>query len=65
MRSADAIEMTFVGIGMVSLSLGVFMYTKINARRAAQVHVNPEALAYTADDLRAMGDRAPDFLYTL
>lgn len=62
----DAIEMMFVGIGMICLFIGVVTYPRINARRAAALRERTEAgIIYTAEELRAMGDRAPDFVYTI
>lgn len=56
--------MGFVGIGMIALCIGVFAYPRINRRRAARLVETPVS-AYSAEELRAMGDRAPDFVYTL
>ena len=61
---ADAVELGFVGIGMIALCVGVITYPRINARRAAKLVETPVS-SYTAEELRAMGDRAPDFVYTL
>lgn len=58
----------FVGIGFVCLPIAVITYTRINKQRDA---VAKEALErgeknkYTDQELREMGDRAPDFRYTL
>ena len=58
----------FVGIGFVTVPIAVFAYIHINRKRDA---VEREALErgesnkYTPQQLREMGDRAPDFRYTL
>jgi len=61
-----AIELMFVGIGVIVLSITVFTYTRINARRDAQQReLEEKGVKYTDEELRKMGDRAPDFRYTL
>lgn len=56
----------FVGIGITILTLNVFLYRRINARREAHMQeMEEKGVAYSAAQLRAMGDRAPDFRYTL
>ncbi|KAI0752396.1 MFS general substrate transporter [Daedaleopsis nitida] len=68
------IEMMFVGIGLVLLPITVFAYSRLNARKAAvwrdataTAHGEKGALQskYTPEQLRRMGDRAPDFKYML
>lgn len=62
----DALELMFIGVGVTALSLAVFIYTRINAKRDADVREQEEkGVSFTAAQLRAMGDRAPDFRYTL
>lgn len=62
----DAIELMFVGIGFISLPITVLAYMRINARRdLKQREVDEKRIKYTDEDLRKMGDRAPDFRYTL
>lgn len=62
----DALELMFIGTGVTALSLAVFIYTRINAKRDADVRAQEEkGVSFTAAQLRAMGDRAPDFRYTL
>lgn len=52
----------FVGIGFVFVPIIVFIYTRINAKRDREMAEG--ALAkYTPEELREMGDRAPDFRY--
>ncbi len=56
----------FVGIGMISLLIGVFTYKRINAQREAQEKLmGSEGNVFTVEELRALGDRAPEFRYTL
>ena len=56
----------FVGIGFFSLPLLVFAYWRENRRRDVVARENAEkGVRYTDDELRRMGDRAPDFRYTL
>ncbi|THG98143.1 hypothetical protein EW026_g4006 [Hermanssonia centrifuga] len=65
-RLGNAIELMFVGIGMISLLIGVFTYKRINAQREAQEKLmGPEGNVFTVEELRALGDRAPEFRYTL
>ena len=56
----------FIGIGCISVLLAVILYKRINAKRDALAQ-NKEngGHGYSADELRDMGDRAPDFRYTL
>lgn len=58
----------FIGIGLISLPIAVVTYRRINSRRdeAAQAAFERgESNLYTRKELREMGDRAPDFRYTL
>lgn len=59
----------FVGIGLITVPLTIFLYITINKRRAKLIEElgGPEGLAkrYSVAELREMGDRAPDFVYTL
>lgn len=64
--STDGLELMFVGIGFVTLPIAVITYTRINARRdALEKEMEEKGIRYTAEELREMGDRAPDFRYTL
>ncbi|KAJ8494385.1 hypothetical protein ONZ45_g13260 [Pleurotus djamor] len=62
------VELMFVGIGFIAVPTVVFLYRRINAQRD---RVEREALEkggkarYTTEELRKLGDRAPDFRYTL
>ena len=58
--------MMFVGIGFVSLPITVLTYKWVNAKRdIAAKGGNERGVRYTPQELRRMGDRAPDFRYTL
>jgi MFS transporter, ACS family, DAL5 transporter family protein len=54
----------FIGLGFISVPIAVIIYKRINAKRDALTHAYT-ATAYTVQELRQMGDRAPDFKYTL
>lgn len=63
---ADAIEIMFVCLGILSLTLATVVYGQLNARRARrQVTLEIEETLLSDEELRAMGDRAPDFRYSL
>jgi hypothetical protein len=59
----------FIGIGLIFLPIAVFVYKRINAQRDAAEHLALEggkkAHIYSNQELRELGDRAPDFRYTL
>ncbi|KJA21329.1 hypothetical protein HYPSUDRAFT_140840 [Hypholoma sublateritium FD-334 SS-4] len=62
------VELMFVGIGFIAVPTVVLLYTRINKQRdAAQKEAleRGEKNKYTNQQLREMGDRAPDFRYTL
>ena len=66
--SLDALELMFVGIGFITVPLTILIYTRINAMRDAEIAQygdEPGSSKYSLDDLRELGDRAPDFRYTL
>ncbi|KAF9483280.1 MFS general substrate transporter [Pholiota conissans] len=62
------VELMFVGIGFIAVPAVVLSYIRINKKRDA---IQREALEggekkkYTDQELRELGDRAPDFRYTL
>lgn len=61
-----AIELGFVALGFVALPVTVLMYKHENARRdRAALAAREEGVKYTEQELRELGDRAPDFRYTL
>ena len=58
----------FVGLGLITVPIAIVTYIQINKQRdAAQREAleRGEVNKYTAKQLREMGDRAPDFRYTL
>ena len=58
--------MMFVGIGLVLWPVAVFAYTRANARKAAALRASETGgRKFSPEELRKMGDRAPDFVYTL
>jgi hypothetical protein len=64
----DALELMFVGIGFICIPIAVFAYTRINRKRdmaAQQALEKGETNKYTDQELRELGDRAPDFRYTI
>ena len=66
MITVDVVELIFSGIGLVILPILVLVYSRINARRAVLIReMEEKGLRYNAEELRSMGDRAPDFVYTL
>ncbi|KAG2067218.1 MFS general substrate transporter [Suillus decipiens] len=63
-----AVELMFIGIGLIVLPILVFIYKRINAQRDAAEHLateRGEKAQYSIQELRELGDRAPDFRYTL
>ena len=63
---ADGLELMFVGIGLVTVPATALAYAKINARRdALQTDMREKGIKYTTEEIRDMGDKAPDFRYTL
>jgi len=60
------IELMFVGIGFITLPIIVITYRRINAKRdriAAGLEPGKTQDDYTVQELRDLGDRAPDFRY--
>ena len=56
----------FVGIGFVTLPMAVFLYIRINASRDRLVQeMKEKGIKLSAEEIRELGDRAPDFRYTL
>ncbi|KAJ7586368.1 MFS general substrate transporter [Mycena floridula] len=69
-KLGHGIELMFVGLGLICVPIAVISYRRINAKRdrlALEAANRGETLKgmYTSDQLRRMGDRAPDFRYTL
>jgi hypothetical protein len=74
--TTDSIELMFVGIGLICTPLAVLIYTRINTQRdayEASLATDMEKFTerkwrkygYTPQELRELGDRAPDFRYML
>ncbi|KAJ3514424.1 hypothetical protein NLJ89_g2392 [Agrocybe chaxingu] len=62
------LELMFVGIGFITVPIIILTYLRINKRRDEDQRFaleRGEANKYSAQQLREMGDRAPDFRYTL
>jgi hypothetical protein len=58
----------FVGIGLIFVPIAVFVYNRINAQRDAAERVALERgkkIQYSNQELRELGDRAPNFRYSL
>jgi hypothetical protein len=53
----------FVGIGFIAVPIVILSYLRINKKRVNLE--NGAVKKYTNQQLREMGDRAPDFRYTL
>ncbi|KAJ7497700.1 MFS general substrate transporter [Mycena latifolia] len=67
-RVGHGCELMFVGIGLICVPIAVVTYSRINNRRdevARAAMEKGEKNLYTNKELREMGDRAPDFRYTL
>jgi hypothetical protein len=61
---ADAIELMFVGIGFIFLPIVVILYKRINSKRERMMNADGRP-AYSEQELKEMGDKAPDFRYTI
>lgn len=61
----DGLELMFVGIGLVSVSVTVIAYKWINKKRDEEMEAMGGEMKYSVKELKDMGDRAPDFRYTL
>ncbi|OAX32342.1 MFS general substrate transporter [Rhizopogon vinicolor AM-OR11-026] len=62
------LELMFVGIGLIFVPIAVFVYKRINAQRDAAERLaleRGEKIQYSNQELRELGDRAPNFRYTL
>ncbi|KAI0649688.1 MFS general substrate transporter [Trametes meyenii] len=60
------VELMFVGIGFIAVPVTVLVYKRINARREELVReANETGLKLSPAEIRRLGDRAPDFRYTL
>lgn len=62
----DGVELMFIGIGFISVPIAVLSYMRINAARdVKQQEMEEQGVKYSAQELRRLGDRAPDFRYIL
>ncbi|KAK0201075.1 MFS general substrate transporter [Desarmillaria ectypa] len=57
-----ALELMFVGIGLVCVPVAAITYTRINANREKEMQ---KGMNYSREELKKMGDRAPDFRYMM
>lgn len=73
-RSQDApryvlghgLELMFVGIGFIFLPIVLFSYKRVNAQRdALEADMKAKGIKMSAEEIRRLGDKAPDFRYTL
>lgn len=56
----------FVGIGFVTVPLAIVIYTRINKKRdLLEKEMAEKGIKLSEDEIRRLGDRAPDFRYTL
>jgi hypothetical protein len=66
MPTSDALELMFVGIGLICVPIAVVAYVNINNKRDKKMQ---EALErgekLSPEEIRRLGDRAPDFRYVL
>jgi len=64
-RLGHGVELGLIGMGFVVLPIIVTTYKRINARREVIMRKGEESggLPYTDEELRRMGDKAPDFCY--
>ncbi|PIL28563.1 MFS general substrate transporter [Ganoderma sinense ZZ0214-1] len=59
-------EMGFVGMGLVLVPIVVFAYTRANMKKEAKMReAEDRGEKYAPEELKRLGDRAPDFRYTL
>lgn len=58
-------ELGFISMGMVVLGFHVMMYRWINSKRDEAMRQGGTKVVFTERELRDMGDKAPDFRYTL
>ena len=62
----DGLELMFIGIGFVTIPIVVLIYTRINANRELKLReMEKNGIRLSPEELRELGDRAPDFRYTI
>jgi hypothetical protein len=62
------VELVLVGMGFIFLPILVYCYKRVNAQRDATERLALERgdrVQYSDQELRDLGDCAPDFRYTL
>lgn len=59
-----ALELGFIGAGIIAISVLMFAYVRINAHRDKMLAQGQEA-SYTQEELSAQGDKAVTFRYML
>ena len=58
--------MAFLAVGLLTLPVLVHLYTRENAKRKIkQQDMVEKHVVLSTVELRRLGDRAPDFIYTL
>ena len=62
----DGAEMGFVGMGLILVPSVAFAYNRSNMKKEAKMReVEETGEKYAPEELKRLGDRAPDFRYTL
>ena len=65
-RHSDALEIGFMALGIILVPVMVFLYMRINKQHEEiWSKERTEGSKWTPGKLRRLGDRAPDFRYTL
>ena len=65
-RSIDGLELLFICIGLILTPIVTLTYWRINKKRELLMReAGEKGIKYTPEELRNLGDRAPDFRYTL
>ena len=63
---ADGLELLFIGIGLILTPIVTLTYWRINKKRELIMREESEnGIKYAPEELKRLGDRAPDFRYTL
>ena len=63
---ADGLELLFIGIGLILTPIVTLTYWRINKKRELLMReASEKGIKYAPEELRRLGDRAPDFRYTL
>ena len=55
----------FVGIGFIATPILILLYTNINKKRAEALKRMGGMVDLSDEEIHELGDRAPDFKYTL